>query len=250
MPLLNADPLPQLNRADYPKTRSWTEEEWKRWCMTPEGQHSNLQTSFLEDDAGRPLSNARVTSILQGMRGIWHGFRKCGAIDAETTWVSMPLTVKNTFRIEITRAFPELNLCADSWKSDMLAKKHYPSFKQTWFTNRSDERTANSTKRKMKTETTVGGMVSSTPKRAKLHLGSRSDDGDDNIGDNFVVDTPGDRTSASISTTTSTSTPDSSLLGPVTQSSPVPVDSHCTMPGTDAPPDNLVPMPGESVCTR
>ncbi|KAI6041433.1 hypothetical protein EDC04DRAFT_2601761 [Pisolithus marmoratus] len=229
MPLLNADPLPQLNWANYRKTRSWTEEEWKRWCMTPEGQCSNLQTLFLKDDTG-------VTSILQGMCGIWHGFRKCRAIDAETTWVSMPLMVKNTFRIEITHAFPELNLCADSWKSDMLAKKHYPSFKQTWFTNRSDERTANSTKCKMKTETTVGDTVSPTPKRAKLHLGSRSDNGDDNIGDNFVVDTPGDWTSASISTTTSTSTPDSSLLGPVTQSSPAPVDSCRTMPDTDAPP--------------
>ncbi|KAI6014631.1 hypothetical protein EDC04DRAFT_2608983 [Pisolithus marmoratus] len=207
MPLLNADPPPQLNQANYPKTCSWTEEEWKRWCMTPEGQCSNLQTLFLEDDAGQPLSNARVTSILQGMHGIWHGFHKCGAIDAETTWASMPLTVKNTFWIEITHAFPELNLCADSWKSDMHAKKHYPSFKQMWFTNRSDERTANSTKHKMKTETT---------------------------------------TSTSISTTTSTSTLDSSLLGPLTQSSPAPVDSHHMMPGTDAPADNSAPMPGES----
>ncbi|KAI6043579.1 hypothetical protein EDC04DRAFT_2890728 [Pisolithus marmoratus] len=249
MPLLNADPLPQLNQADYPKTCSWTEEEWKRWCMTPEGQCSNLQTSFLKDDTGQPLSNARVTSILQGMCSIWHGFHKCGAIDAETTWVLMPLTVKNTFQIEITHAFLELNLCADSWKSNMLAKKHYPSFKQMWFTNRSDERTMNSTKCKMKTETMVGDMVSPTPKRAKLHLGSRSNNGNDNIGDNFVVDTPGNQTSASISTTTSTSTPDSSLLGPVTQSSPVPVDSHCMMPGTDAPPDDSVPMPGGSTAS-
>ncbi|KAI6040105.1 hypothetical protein EDC04DRAFT_2602747 [Pisolithus marmoratus] len=79
----------------------------------------------------------------------------------------------------------------------MLAKKHYPSFKQTWFTNRSDERTANSTKHKVKTETMVGDMVSPTLKHAKIHLGSQSDNGNDNIGDNFVVNTPGNLTSRS-----------------------------------------------------
>lgn len=250
MPLINADPLPQLNRADYPKTRSWTEEEWKGWCTTPEGQRSNLQTSFLEDDTGRPLPNTRVTHILQAMRGIWHRFRKHGAIDGQTTWASMPLMVKNMFRIEITRAFPELNLCADSWKSDMLAKRHYPSFKQTWFTNKSDEKTVNSTKRKVKIETTVGRTVSPTLKRARLRLGSQSpDDGDQDVSDNLPVDGSGDLSSASTSTTASSLMRSSSLLGPFTQSSPALVDSHHAMSDTDSPPDghDSATMPGESV---
>ncbi|KIK15069.1 hypothetical protein PISMIDRAFT_16790 [Pisolithus microcarpus 441] len=250
MPLINADPLPQLNHTDYPKTRSWTEEEWKGWCTTPEGQCSNLQTSFLEDDTGRPLPNTRVTHILQAMRGIWHGFRKHGAIDGQTTWASMPLMVKNTFRIEITRAFPELNLCADSWKSDMLAKRHYPSFKQTWFTNKSDEKTVNSMKRKVKIETTVGRTVSPTLKRARLRLGSRSpDDGDQDVSDNLPVDGSGDLSSASMSTTASSLMRSSSLLGPFTQSSPALVDSHHAMSDTDSPPDghDSATMPGESV---
>lgn len=181
------------------------------------------------------------------MRGIWHRFRKHGAIDGQTTWASMPLMVKNMFRIEITRAFPELNLCADSWKSDMLAKRHYPSFKQTWFTNKSDEKTVNSTKRKVKIETTVGRTVSPTLKRARLRLGSQSpDDGDQDVSDNLPVDGSGDLSSASTSTTASSLMRSSSLLGPFTQSSPALVDSHHAMSDTDSPPDghDSATMPG------
>ncbi|KAG6371040.1 hypothetical protein JVT61DRAFT_10764 [Boletus reticuloceps] len=32
------------------------------------------------------------------------------------------------------------NLGEDEWKIDKLAKDHYPSFKQTWFTNKTEEK--------------------------------------------------------------------------------------------------------------
>ncbi|KAI6006090.1 hypothetical protein EDD15DRAFT_2191384 [Pisolithus albus] len=114
----------------------------------------------------------------------------------------------------------------------LLIRKHYPSFKQTWFTNRSDERTAHSTKRKTKTETMAGDMMSPMPKCVKLHVASRSDDGE---GD------------ASISVATSSSTSDTSFIGPFTQSSPALVGSHHTMSDADAPPDDSAPMPGSSI---
>ncbi|KAI6148864.1 hypothetical protein BKA82DRAFT_8046 [Pisolithus tinctorius] len=65
--LLNMDSPPQLDHADYAKTHCWTKEDWKRWCMTPEGQGANSQTSFLEDKNGEVLPAARITNILQAM---------------------------------------------------------------------------------------------------------------------------------------------------------------------------------------
>ncbi|KAI6004341.1 hypothetical protein F5J12DRAFT_893423 [Pisolithus orientalis] len=188
--LLNTHSPPQLDHADYAKTRCWTEEDWKRWCMTPEGQGANSQMSFLEDKNGEALPAARITNILQAMRSIWHEFHKYGLINAQTTWSSMPLTLKKAFHLEIMQSFPELNLCADHWKSDMLAKKHYSSFKQTWFTNRSDEKVASFAKCKMKTET-AENMVSPTPKWPKLPLGSQLlTEGDGSASDSLQIDMP------------------------------------------------------------
>ncbi|KAI6109374.1 hypothetical protein EDD16DRAFT_33497 [Pisolithus croceorrhizus] len=88
------------------------------------------------------------------MHSIWHELRAHGQIDAQTTWSSMSLQVKKAFRGELIQMCLELNFCEDSWKSNLLAKKHYSSFKQTWFTNRSDEKLNSTTKRKAKSEVT------------------------------------------------------------------------------------------------
>ncbi|KAI6021980.1 hypothetical protein EDC04DRAFT_2901085 [Pisolithus marmoratus] len=64
----------------------------------------------------------------------------------------MSFQVKKVFRGELVQMCLELNFCEDSWKSNLLAKKHYSSFKQTWFTNKSDEKLNSATKRKAKSE--------------------------------------------------------------------------------------------------
>ncbi|KAL4075153.1 hypothetical protein V8B97DRAFT_2004680 [Scleroderma yunnanense] len=53
----------------------------------------------------------------------------------------MLLTVKKGFCAKITNTYEEFTLCKDSWKMDNLAKQHYPSYKQTWFMNKLDEKT-------------------------------------------------------------------------------------------------------------
>ncbi|KAI6153029.1 hypothetical protein BKA82DRAFT_10045 [Pisolithus tinctorius] len=70
----------------------------------------------------------------------------------KTTWTLMLLQVKKAFHGELIQAVPELNFCEDLWKSNLLAKKHYLSFKQTWFMNRMDEKTNSATKHKTKSE--------------------------------------------------------------------------------------------------
>jgi len=51
----------------------------------------------------------------------------------------MSASAKWSFRDEVTRACPELNLGEDLWKSDMIGRKHYGAFKQSWFTNKTDD---------------------------------------------------------------------------------------------------------------
>ncbi|KIO13865.1 hypothetical protein M404DRAFT_18135 [Pisolithus tinctorius Marx 270] len=151
MPFLNVPPVLQLNQADYPKVQYWFEKDWKAFRMTAQGQASSTM-AFIEDTNGRELASEKITNVLQTMWSIWHEFHTHRLIDAQTTWTSMSLQVKKAFCGELVQAFPELNFCKDSWKSDLLAKKHYSSFKQTWFMNRTDEKTNSATKRKTKSK--------------------------------------------------------------------------------------------------
>ncbi|KAL4073138.1 hypothetical protein V8B97DRAFT_1916552 [Scleroderma yunnanense] len=93
-----------------------------------------------------------ATPLLNTMWKIWHKLCTHGLIDSHTTWSSMSLMTKKAFHIEVAWSHPDLNLCKDSWKVDALVKKHYSSFKKTWFTNKSDERITGSNKYKAKKE--------------------------------------------------------------------------------------------------
>ncbi|KAF8414547.1 hypothetical protein L210DRAFT_3658938 [Boletus edulis BED1] len=64
----------------------------------------------------------------------------------------MSLGLKKALRYELAKSHPVTNLGEDEWKIDKLAKDHYPSFKQTWFTNKTEEKEKRATKRKIKSE--------------------------------------------------------------------------------------------------
>ncbi|KAF8141645.1 hypothetical protein EV363DRAFT_1443556 [Boletus edulis] len=166
---LKPEALPKLKATDYPHVCFWTEKKWSEWKESDAGQASSSNHSFLEDARGQLLSETRVASILSNMRDLWHEFRTRKLIDASMTWKSMPLGTKKTFRSEIIKSFPELNLCEDAWKVDKLAKRHYASYKQTWFTNKSDDKATSGSKRKMKAEPDTNNVdtVELTAKRFK-----------------------------------------------------------------------------------
>ena len=152
--------LPQVKQESYPQVRFWTLQKWREWNESPEGQASKTankahNTKFLEDEKGQPLNQTWITNILNSMRAIWHGFCTQNLIDATTTWTAMLLALKKALRSEMAKLHPETNLGEDSWKIDKLAKDHYSSFKQTWFTNKSEERRP--TKRKLKSEEGTNG---------------------------------------------------------------------------------------------
>ncbi|KAG9309553.1 hypothetical protein JVU11DRAFT_10531 [Chiua virens] len=153
--LSNVQAPPQLKVQDYPTVRFWTESQWKHWNESAEGQLSKQtdrthNTRFLEDLNSIWLDATRVAKILDCMRDIWHGFRLRNAIDATTTLKTMSHDLKTFFCNEMVKSHPETNLGEGAWKIDRLAKDHYSSYKQTWFTNKSKEKLA--LKRKVKLE--------------------------------------------------------------------------------------------------
>ncbi|KIK15349.1 hypothetical protein PISMIDRAFT_16565 [Pisolithus microcarpus 441] len=209
-PLLKGDFLPHLNQVNYPDVRFWTEKDWKTWSsMTLEGQRANPYTSYFEDNKGEPLNAEKIGNILQTVQEIWHEFCTHGVIKTDTTWSSMSLPVKKAFRSEISRAHSDLNLCEDGWKIDMIGKRYYSSFKQMWFTNRSDD----SGKQKAKKESTDDTTLSPKPKRVKLTLSLSPEDSGHSTGDstsNRSASNTGDSSTLS----------SSSILGPCTPSGP------------------------------
>ena len=91
----------------------------------------------------------------------------------------------------------------------MIGKKNYGSFKQTWFTNKSDERGSRTGKCKVKKE--GDDSISSLPKAKRVRLSpSPSPDGGNSS-------TGGSNTSAQMPTPTSTSS-SKPALGPLTPS--------------------------------
>ena len=152
--------LPQVKQESYPQVRFWTLQKWREWNESPEGQASKTANKahnmkFLEDEKGQPLNQIQITNILNSIRAIWHGFHTQNLIDATTTWTAMSLALKKALHSEMAKLHPETNLGEDSWKIDKLAKDHYSSCKQTWFTNKSEERQP--TERKLKSEEGTNG---------------------------------------------------------------------------------------------
>ncbi|KAI6006782.1 hypothetical protein EDD15DRAFT_2357812 [Pisolithus albus] len=221
-PLLNPVPLPPLDQTEYPKVCFWTEKEWKTWCSTTaEGQRASPYTSFLEDKDGNALKADKIGNILQTAREIWHELRSHGFINIDTTWSSMSLTVKKSFRIEIARTHQELNLCEGLWKSDMIGKKNYGSFKQTWFTNRSDAK-GGSSKRKVKQDSSES-VDDITSKRARLSPSPFVDGRDSSSSDSpSILPSSSESSEASTdghaSNPSAIALPDVSELGPLSHS--------------------------------
>ncbi|KAF8131092.1 hypothetical protein EV363DRAFT_1296536 [Boletus edulis] len=137
-------PLPQPKQDDFPLN-------WKDWHETAERQHSKMSDKnhnmrYLEDENDRLLNHTSVMKILECMRGMWHSFHNQNLINTSTTWTSMLLGLKKALHYKLAKSYPVTNLGKDEWKINKLAKDHYPSFKQTWFMNKTEEKEKRATK--------------------------------------------------------------------------------------------------------
>ena len=136
-----ASPLPteilEESQDDYPQVKFWHKADWskhqeveksKPTDPTSEDGRNDTMAMYIEDRCGVPVSNATLKEIRKTMRCVWNLFEDSG--EAPPQWGKASSKVVNAYRSELRQAHPELRLCANDWKSEMLAMQGYPSWYQ------------------------------------------------------------------------------------------------------------------------
>ena len=112
---------PSFHQEDFPELHFWIQKVLKQWKKkNPQSQGEDQALfPFLEDTAGKPLEVGTDANILFKMCGIWRGFKTCGI--APPTWGVVSDEVRKEFYAEVIADFPEVGLCANNWKVELMA---------------------------------------------------------------------------------------------------------------------------------
>jgi hypothetical protein len=138
-PLASISTLPKAEREDYPMVKYWHRHEWNSESIqvavigapgkTRASQGENVTMKFIEDENGNIIDGYRASIIRKFARELWSGLANIGK--APKTWGKVDARVATEYRTEMGRKFPELQLCDDDWKADLIATINYPS----WYSN-------------------------------------------------------------------------------------------------------------------
>jgi hypothetical protein len=122
---------------------------------------------YIEDENGQVIDGHRASAMRKLARSIWIALANTGKAPAK--WSQADIVVAQSYRREMRHHFPELRLCENDWKADLIASDNYPS----WYSHNS-----NVNKRSVKQESADGNDISSpsspTAKR-QLHSGDIGD---------------------------------------------------------------------------
>jgi hypothetical protein len=133
---------PLLREEDYPNVSYWTREKWTAREKDNNGISNggktgerggsklargiNISMQYVEDENGLVIDGFCVKMILSASHQLFFQLREVkrhpktwGAAGTETLWA---------YCEEMEQKFPELALCADSWKSKYIATQNYPSW--------------------------------------------------------------------------------------------------------------------------
>jgi hypothetical protein len=193
--------IPEGFRDDYLLVKFWHKSNWtafqekeKSKPMDPtKGDAQKDSTArYIEDENGEPVSAATLKAVRKTARHVWAMFRD--RREAPPQWSKASSKVVNTYRSEMCWQHPELRLCANNWKSEVLATQAYPSWYQNHCKSSIKEEdeaptvsTRPSQKKKRQSGEVDGGKESSQEKVAKkqkmLDDKARSGNTDDGKGD-------------------------------------------------------------------
>ena len=125
------------SQEDYPNVKFWNKDQWvayvganKTTVTDPTTDTKAHSAPFIEDEHGKPVSPAQLRLIRAEGRRIWEMLDQNG--EAPSQWGKASSTVVKAYRSEMRKAFRELRLCSNDWKSEQLATMAYPS----WYQNR------------------------------------------------------------------------------------------------------------------
>ena len=126
-------PLDPLNQDDY-RTQFWVRARWQedrdkgieRGAFNSGKQGQGVNSSFLEDENGERVSLTRQNEIHEEVHTTWrtmHQFK----IELKPLG-SMGAPAREYFRKRMEVVCPELQLCANHWKSDKLWSENFSSW--------------------------------------------------------------------------------------------------------------------------
>jgi hypothetical protein len=129
-----------LKEADFPEVSFWTRDKWtsekadnvsngERMGERGGGKMAkgiNISMRFVEDSHGAVIDGFRVKTILGAAHQLFFQLREVER--HPKTWGTAGTETLRAYCQEMEQQFPELALCADSWKSKYIATQNYPSW--------------------------------------------------------------------------------------------------------------------------
>jgi hypothetical protein len=140
-----SDPVSDLplRKDDYPDVRFWMRQAWSEFTKNKgtsdlhqqrsgergrsrAAQGVNVTMRYVEDEHGHTVDGHRASEMRKIARSIWVALANAGKAPAK--WSQADLGSAESYRREMRRHFPELRLCDNDWKADLIASEHYPSW--------------------------------------------------------------------------------------------------------------------------
>ena len=135
--------LPNLDRKDFPNVVHWDQGHYnslRKGCKpednnegvpTPEASTSSSSSGgkvsviscFMEDEHGRPISEAQKTSARAKAKHFWNGLFDDGV--APLSFCKLDVNTREAYIALMEDSFPWLRLCENHWKSEKIWHNHY-----------------------------------------------------------------------------------------------------------------------------
>lgn len=85
---------------------------------------------YIEDREGRPINGHLASDIRRHARAIFVGLAQSGHLF--TSWTEADHNSLKTYYSEMADRFEELRLCANDWKTEMIALDIYRTWREQW----------------------------------------------------------------------------------------------------------------------
>ena len=133
-------------RSNYPHIKFWNRKEWLENVATngdvttltenPQrgrvraSQGINVTMGYVEKENGEVVDGHAASDIRKCARSIWVQIATTEAAPAK--WSEAGIKHNDSYRMQMYRRFPILQLCESDWKVDQIATDNYPSWYSSW----------------------------------------------------------------------------------------------------------------------
>lgn len=160
-------------REDYPNIKFWTRQDWNEVKQDASGIHcqgergrsqaaqgANVAMWYIEDENSQMIDGHRASAMCKMACSIWAALENAGKAPAK--WSQADIIISQSYRCKMWVHFPELQLCKNNWKADLITSDNYPS----WCSHNTNKQTI-----KQENANSVDISSSSSPTTKWVHHG-------------------------------------------------------------------------------